>query len=109
MLLRTFRAHGLRPEKYIAGDLNRETLARNHCNSSKNPNLFGIDLHVDDLPGVGIEGMRHNFETVIVGPGDSQWATKILAAVKDLKIRKTNQGYNTGYTPTPTNRQARGA
>ena len=85
MLLRTFRAHGLRPEKYIAGDLNRETLARNHCNSSKNPNLFGIDLHVDDLPGVGIEGMRHNFETVIVDPGDSQWTTKILAAVKVLK------------------------
>ena len=88
MLLRTFRAHKLQPARYITGGLNRETLARNNCNSSKNPNLFGIDLHVDDLSGVGIEGKRHKFETVVVAPDDLQWATKILAAVEALEARK---------------------
>ena len=89
-LLRTFLAHGIRPEKYIAGDLNRKTLARNNCNSSKNPKLFDIDLHVDDLPGVGIEGKQHHFETVIVDPKDKQWEARVLSAVKDLELRKMN-------------------
>ncbi len=47
---------------------------------SKYPPAFGIDLHVDDSEGVGIEGREHGFRTVIVLPDDPLWAEQILKA-----------------------------
>lgn len=35
---------------------------------SKYPPAFGIDLHIDDSPGVGEEGQRHRFDVVVVSP-----------------------------------------
>jgi hypothetical protein len=51
---------------------------------SKYPPAFGIDLHVDDSGGVGLEGERHGFAVVVVSPEDPDWAARVLEAV-DLK------------------------
>src|SRR5262245_19722678 len=45
---------------------------------SKYPPAFGIDLHVDDSEGVAEEGRHHRFRVVVVSPGDSAWAGKVL-------------------------------
>ncbi len=49
---------------------------------SKYPPAFGIDLHVDDSPGVGLEGERHGFDVVVVSPDDPGWASRVLKAVQ---------------------------
>jgi hypothetical protein len=49
---------------------------------SKYPPAFGIDLHVDDSEGVGLEGERHGFAVVVVSPGDVGWAVRVLEAVE---------------------------
>jgi hypothetical protein len=48
---------------------------------SKYPPAFGIDLHVDDSEGVGMEGQRHGFAVVVVSPEDPDWASGVLEAV----------------------------
>jgi hypothetical protein len=48
---------------------------------SKYPPAFGIDLHVDDSEGVGLEGHRHGFAVVVVSPQDPHWAARVLEAV----------------------------
>lgn len=55
---------------------------------SKYPPAFGIDLHVDDLPGVAIEGKRHSFATIIVAPDDPDWSRPVLAAVDQQLIQQ---------------------
>jgi hypothetical protein len=48
---------------------------------SKNPAAFGIDLHVDDLIGVRLEGERHGFPVVVIDPADLDWTAKVRQAV----------------------------
>jgi hypothetical protein len=49
---------------------------------SKYPPAFGIDLHVDDSEGVGMEGEQYGFAVVVVSPQDLQWTERILEAVE---------------------------
>jgi hypothetical protein len=49
---------------------------------SKYPPAFGIDLHVDDSEGVGLEGQRHGFAVVVVSPEDPNWTARVLEAVE---------------------------
>jgi len=66
-----------------------------HCNSikalqmipapSKFPPSFGIDLHIDDLDGVAIEGTRHGFKVLVVRSDDLDWAEKVLDAEKKMR------------------------
>jgi hypothetical protein len=53
---------------------------------SKFPPAFGIDLHVDDSEGVGLEGQRHGFAVVVISPEDPDWVARVLDAVE----RKTS-------------------
>lgn len=48
---------------------------------SKYPPAFDIDLLVDDLPGVAVEGERHGFAVLVVDPSDVEWTRKVRAAV----------------------------
>ena len=59
---------------------------------SKYPPAFGIDLHVDDSEGVGLEGQRHGFAVVVVSPEDPDWAARVLEAV-DAKGSGPGQAY----------------
>jgi hypothetical protein len=49
---------------------------------SKLPPAFGINLHIDDSPGVAEEGRRYGFEVVVVAPDDLDWAARVLDAVE---------------------------
>jgi hypothetical protein len=58
---------------------------------SKYPPAFGINLHVDDSEGVGLEGRRYGFDVAVVSPGDPDWASRVLEAVeasRRLRIRR---------------------
>lgn len=79
----TFRSQGLYPSKFINESLNRKTLRAQRCTASKNPKLFGIDLHIDDAKGVEIEGIKFGFQTLIISPQDKKWTEKILAQLKN--------------------------
>ena len=48
---------------------------------TKFPSLFDIDLHVDDLPGVAVEGEEHGFDVLVVDPHDEDWTARILKTV----------------------------
>jgi hypothetical protein len=53
---------------------------------SKYPPAFQIDLHIDDSPGVAMEGVDHQFAVLIVSPEDSDWAERVLSEV-DARIQ----------------------
>ncbi len=52
---------------------------------SKYPPAFDIDLHVDDLEGVGMEGAEHGFAVVVVDMRDESWAQRVLEAVRQAQ------------------------
>ena len=52
--------------------------------SSKYPPAFGIDLHVDDSEGVGMEGKQHRFRVIVVSPADPEWTTRILDGIQAI-------------------------
>lgn len=56
---------------------------------SKYPPMFGIDLHIDDSEGVGIEAERFGFKALIVGEHDSQWTATVLRAVAELTSQRS--------------------
>ena len=74
-----FRGHGIR----VSGVVNQHRHDRvvGRRGPSKYPPAFGINLHVDDSPGVAEEGRRHGFEVVVVAPEDADWAMRVLDAV----------------------------
>lgn len=74
-----FRAVGVPIEGVVNQDRHDRVVGRG--GPSKYPPAFGIDLHVDDSDGVGMEGVRHRFEVVVVSPDDSEWVSRVLDAV----------------------------
>ena len=79
-------AYGLRPERFINGEENRKVLQSFDCHASKNPGLFDIDLHIDDLPGVGMEAKRYAFDALIIAVDDTAWVEKILHTVHTYRM-----------------------
>lgn len=73
------RAHGVRVDGVANQEVHDRVVGRS--GPSKYPPAFGVDLHVDDLPGVALEGLRHGFATVIIAPDDPDWAGKVRDAV----------------------------
>ncbi len=60
---------------------------------SKYPPAFGIDLLVDDLPGVALEGRRHGFEVLLVDPDDTAWVGRVVSALDQWRqSRRGPQG-----------------
>jgi hypothetical protein len=74
-----FRRLGKRLGGVVNQSIHERTIGRQ--GPSKNPSAFGIDLHVDDSPGVQQEGKRHGFAVVVVSPHDPDWVARVLAAV----------------------------
>jgi FMN phosphatase YigB (HAD superfamily) len=85
---RLFLSYGIRLDKVINKTVHDKVLLGQAGRVSKLPSAFGIDLHVDDSPGVEQEGVRFNFRTIIVEEGDEDWANNILRKLKSLQ--KTN-------------------
>ena len=48
---------------------------------SKNPSWFGIDLHIDDSPGVAVKATNLGFHALIVSPDNDDWHQIVLKEV----------------------------
>ena len=75
---RTFLVHGLRLDGVINADVHAEAVGSRLA--SKYPPAFGIDLLVDDAPGVEMEGGQHGFAVLRIDPGDADWHRKVIDA-----------------------------
>jgi hypothetical protein len=80
----TFYAYGIPIDGAINQQKHDRTLLENKTRTSKHPPSFGIHVHVDDSPGVKIEGKRFDFPTIIIGENDTNWGQKILDWVKTV-------------------------
>lgn len=76
-----FLSYGLWPDKIINKQKHDRVLGEQRNMASKLPNRFNIDIHIDDLEGVGIEGAKFGFRTLIIQPFDKNWTEKVLTVV----------------------------
>ncbi len=74
-----FASFGIRIEGVVNLERHQQTIGLR--GPSKFPPAFGIDLHIDDSPGVAMEGESHQFAVLVVKPDDPDWAEKVLAEV----------------------------
>ncbi|MDW3191184.1 MAG: HAD family hydrolase [Cytophagales bacterium] len=81
-----FLMYGLSISFIINENLNRQTLSNLQNSASKYPPAFEIDLHVDDSPGVGIEGERFGFNTIIVDKQDLEWVSTVLFQIRSFQL-----------------------
>lgn len=77
----TFLSYGIPVDKVINQQCHDEQLKEHKRRCSKFPPAFGIDIHVDDSPGVEIEGNKFKFKTVLVGESDLNWTEKVIKSV----------------------------
>jgi hypothetical protein len=82
-----FLSYGIWLDKVINKTVHDTVLGAQGADVSKLPTAFDIDLHVDDSPGVAQEGLRFNFETIIIEEQDENWTDNILAKIKSLPVR----------------------
>ena len=78
-----FRSMGIPVEGVINQTLHERTVGRR--GPSKYPPAFLIDLHIDDSPGVAMEGADHQFAVLVVSPDDPAWVERVLNEV-DARI-----------------------
>ena len=81
---RMFWLYGISVDYIINQQEHDKVLREKSKNISKYPPAFGIDIHIDDLVGVEIEGKRHNFTTIIVPTDDDKWVDNILEEIDML-------------------------
>lgn len=89
----TFYLYGIPVDKVINQQLHDKELKEIKTRTSKYPPAFGIDIHVDDSPGLRIEGERFNFKTIIVDEHDKDWTGTVLKSVQNATA--ANNGYKT--------------
>jgi hypothetical protein len=77
----TFLSYGIPVDRVINQQCHDRKLKENKTRCSKFPPAFGIDIHVDDSPGLKIEGDKFNFRTIIIEEKDLAWTDKILKTV----------------------------
>jgi hypothetical protein len=80
-----FRSIGVRLSGVVNQDIHERTVRWHRAGGyppSKYPPAFGIDLHIDDSEGVGMEGAQYGFSVVVVSPQDLNWTERVLAAVE---------------------------
>ncbi|MCP4520581.1 MAG: HAD family hydrolase [Cytophagales bacterium] len=81
----TFLGHGIWVNNIINQPISVKRLRKHQCYASKNPKLFGIDIHIDDLKGVELEGEKYGFKTIIIDPLDKNWVDIILERIQCLQ------------------------
>ncbi len=83
---RTFLYHGIRPDGYINGAISQKMLLKHHSSGSKNPKLFGIDLHIDDSLGVVQEGEQLGFQCLHLPTtlSTNEWVEVVLQRVQEI-------------------------
>lgn len=77
----TFLTYGIPVDRVINQQCHEKELRQTKTQCSKYPPAFGIDIHVDDSPGLRIEGERFNFKTIIIEEKDQSWTERILSVM----------------------------
>lgn len=77
----TFYFYGIPVDTVINQQRHDRQLRENKTRTSKFPPAFDIDVHIDDSPGLKIEGERFNFKTIIVDEHDKGWGQTILKSL----------------------------
>lgn len=72
-----FLSYRIKPSFIINEKLNRIELKKRNISSSKYPPVFAIYIHVDDSKGIGIEGDRLGFKTIVVDNNAENWVEEI--------------------------------
>ncbi len=75
--------YGIKIDKVINQTQNEKTLKQLNILASKYPPAFQFDIHVDDLEGVGMEGKKYDFKTIIIQPSDTDWINTILTELNN--------------------------
>ncbi|MCE7997014.1 MAG: HAD family hydrolase [Roseivirga sp.] len=79
-------SYGLKADFIINEQLAGPKLRQMNIGASKYPPAFNIDLHIDDLPGIALEGERYGFETLLVDNG-LQNLEVVLSGISDFERR----------------------
>lgn len=77
----TFYTYGISVDVAINQQRHDKEMREHKATTSKYPPAFHIDVHVDDSPGLRIEGERSNFRTIIVDENDQNWGQKVLQSL----------------------------
>jgi phosphoserine phosphatase len=81
---RTLKYYGISVNRIVNQTENQKILKSKNIYSTKYPPAFNFDVHIDDLPGVKIEGEKYNFKTIIIHPSDKNWADIIINELKTI-------------------------
>lgn len=76
-----FLTYGIKTDFIVNQTINAKRLRELNISSSKYPPAYNIDLQIDDLRGVGMEGDKFGFETVIISKTSSNWTEVIKGRV----------------------------
>lgn len=76
-----FLTYGITVDTIINQTTHNKVLGNRSTKHSKYPPAFGIDFHIDDSPGLSLEGQKFNFKTVIIHEADNAWVTSIQEAL----------------------------
>jgi hypothetical protein len=80
----TLKYYGVKVNKIINQFENEKVLDSQKIHSSKHPPSFGFDIHIDDLKGVGMEGEKYDFNTIVISPDEKNWDEKILFEIENF-------------------------
>lgn len=87
---RTFRSYGLRLDGVINFQIHHKTLGARASQFSKFPPAFGIDLLVDDVPGIWDQLDRMGCEALIVSVQDLAWDKKVWKTICEIQAHREN-------------------
>jgi hypothetical protein len=73
----------------LNGVINQEIHNKNvQINSSKHPPTFGIDVIIDDSPGVKMESEKFNFNAVLLSPENDNWVLDLKKTLLNLNTKQ---------------------
>lgn len=80
-----FFSYQISVSKVINQNIHNKIMRDQRARTSKYPPAFGIQIHIDDSPGVKIEGNKYNFATIIVNENDITWRNTIIEGIKKIQ------------------------
>lgn len=80
----TLKYYGIKVNHIVNQTENQKVLRSKNIHASKYPPAFNFDIHIDDLIGVGSEGEKHIFKTIIVHPNDTNWSETIKTSINQF-------------------------
>lgn len=86
-----FRLYGIKIVQVINQKHNLATQSMQTVQFSKNPGLFGINLHVDDLKGVKLEAELNNSQVIVIEDSDLLNVNALMQKISYFRNKKRQQ------------------